>query len=105
MLSSRATSSSVRHVRIEPDLFGFRIELGQRKAILELVPWFLRVRSAGAVGVLMLLVALSVATTGCGEQTSCDACRIECPDGTHVAECDPNAPPSDTSSCRCAANA
>jgi hypothetical protein len=84
---------------------GITIERGQRKTALDLVPSFLRVRSVGAVGVLVLLVALSAATSGCGEQTSCDACRNDCPAGTHVAECDPNARPSDTSSCRCAEDA
>lgn len=42
--------------------------------------------------------------TACGPQTSCEQCKRDCNAvGATVSQCDPNATPDNTTSCRCGA--
>jgi len=48
MSSAEINSSGGRAIRIQPDFFGFRVELSaRRRTVVELVPWSLRVLGAG----------------------------------------------------------
>lgn len=49
-----------------------------------------------------LLLLVVVLLSACGPQNACDQCRADCPFGTVVSQCDPNATPDDGEACRCA---
>ena len=56
MSSGEINSSGAHAIRIQPDFFGFRVELSaRRRVVVELAPWSFRVLGAGAeVAQLML---------------------------------------------------